>query len=544
MGAASVGLPIGSAPGAIVAPMANPDAARPAASTLRLADVLVPLSLVTDLGMGLPDEQAMRSCLLATALARSAGLPPRELAHVYYTTLLEHLGCTATASEEARHLAGDQIAMRHLVSSADETRPGEMLSILAHIGRGRPPLHRARMLLGLLGAPRWGPLVQTAVCEVAARLAVRLSMPEEVQAALGQMFERWDGKGAPQRLAGEAIALPARFAQVASRAISLHAAAGVAAAIEGVRASSGGWLDPEVAGRFVDRGAEWLAEVDAVDPLPAALEAEPLPHLVVPRQQLDGLARAFGDMVDLLSVWTVGHSSNVAMLVEQAAVRSGLSVGESVILRRAALLHDLGRVSVPAGIWEKTALSAGDLERVRLHPYYTERVLARSPFLKVEAAIAGMHHERLDGSGYHRGSAAREQSVSVRLLAVADAYDELTHDRPGRAALDAEAAAARLASEVRVGTFDGEAVQAVLAAAGHARPVEPRMLPAGLTEREVEVLRLLAAGCSNPAIADRLVISRRTAEHHVQNLYAKIGVSTRPGATLFALEHDLIAGRR
>ncbi len=524
--------------------MANQDAASTSTATLRLAEVLVPLSLVTDLGMGLPDEQAMRSCLLATALARACGLSEQAVSHVYYTTLLEHLGCTATASEEASHLAGDQVSMRRLVSSADEARPSEMLDVLKRIGRGRPPLERVRMVLGLMGGGRWGPPVQAAICEVAARLAVRLSMPPEVQQALGQIFERWDGKGGPRRLAGDAIALPARFAQVASRAVALHGMGGPAAAIEGVRASSGAWLDPQVAHAFVDSADQWLATLDAADALPAALEAEPNPHLTVPRQHLDDLARAFGDMVDLLSPWSIGHSGNVAAVAEQAAAQLGLSMGERVTLRRAALLHDLGQVSVPAGIWAKRALGAGDAERVRLHPYFTERILARSSVLRAEAAIAGMHHERLDGTGYHRGSSARDQSISVRLLAVSDAYDQLTRDHPGRPALTPDEAAARFGQEVRSGALDHDAVEAVLTSVGHHRGPEPRSFPAGLTEREVEVLRLVAAGCSNPAIAERLVISRRTAEHHVQHLYAKIGVSTRPGATLFALEHGLVAAHR
>lgn len=231
------------------------------------------------------------------------------------------------------------------------------------------------------------------------------------------------------------------------------------------------------------------------------------------------------------------------MIAEQAGGRLGLAMNECVTLRRAALLHDLGRVAVPAGIWARRGpLSTAERERVRLHPYYTERVLARIPLLREEAAIAGMHHERHDGSGYHRGAHGRDQPVAVRILATADMYQAMRQERAHRSALDGATAADQLSEAARTGHLDPDVVAAVLAAVGEERAMPRPEAPSGLTEREVEVLRLVAAGCSNPEIAERLVISRRTAEHHVQNVYGKIGVSTRPGATLFALEHDLIPG--
>jgi HD-GYP domain-containing protein (c-di-GMP phosphodiesterase class II) len=511
---------------------------------LRLAEVLAPLSLVTDLGMGLPDERAMRACLLATALAREMGLPDAEVSHVYYTTLLEHLGCTATATEEARHVAGDQLAMRSVVSHTDEMRPGEMLSMLAHIGEGRGPVARARTVAGMIAGFRWGPPVQAAVCEVATLLAERLGLPVEVRDALGQVFERWDGKGAPRGLRGDAIAAPARVANVASRALAFHELGGPDAAIEAVQNSSGGWLDPGMATTFATHGHEWLASIADADALAATLDAEPEPRITVPRQRLDEVARAFGDMVDLLSPHTLGHSSGVAEVAQTAGEVLGLSMAECVVVRRAALLHDLGRAGVPAGAWSKRGpLTASEWERVRLHPYYTERILVRVPALQAEAQIAGMHHERLDGGGYHRGSAAREQPLPARILAAADAYQAMRQPRSHRPALGAADAADRLAEDARAGRLDGGVVEALLSASGERRQVGDGVAPAGLSEREIEVLRLVAAGCSNPEIAERLVISRRTAEHHVQHVYAKIGVSTRPGATLFALEHDLIPGR-
>jgi HD-GYP domain-containing protein (c-di-GMP phosphodiesterase class II) len=382
---------------------------QPPADRLRIAELLVPLSLVTDLGMGVPDGQAARACLLATGLARRMGLSGSALADVYYTTLLKHLGCTATAAEEASHLDGDELATRPLFSRTDETRPRELLSLLASIGGGKPLRSRGRVVVGAITGMRWSVEVQRAVCEVATLVAERLEMSEAVRESLGQTFERWDGKGQSRGLEGEAIAFPARIAHVASRAAAFHELGGVDAAVASVRQSRGGWFDPEIADAFVTHGRALLAELDAGDPLDAALEQEPQPWRTVHAGAVEQIARAFADMADLKSSFTLGHSPGVAELVRAAAPQLGLSETESDALQLAALLHDLGRVGVPSGIWEKRSpLGGADWERVRLHPYYTERILARGRTLAGIAPLAGMHHERLDGSGYHRGSRARE----------------------------------------------------------------------------------------------------------------------------------------
>lgn len=511
------------------------------AGPIRVAELLVPLSLVMDLGMGAPDDHAARACLLATGLGERLGLSGPALADVYYTTLLTHLGCTATADEEASHLGGDELATRPLVSRTDFGRPAEMVSLLASIGRGRAPVARARVVLGMLAGGRWGSEVERAVCEVAALVAARLRMPEAVCEALGQTFERWDGKGHPRGLRGTAIALAARLGHVASRAAALHELAGVDAAVESVRVSRAGWFDPEIADAFREHGRALLAEMDAVDPQEAALEREPSPWRTVDANRVEEMARAFADMADLKSVFTLGHSPGVATLVEAAAPRLGLGREQTTELVLAALLHDLGRVGVPSGTWGKRSrLGSADWERIRLHPYYTERVLARSRVLERIAVIAGMHHERLDGSGYHRGSRGREIPAAARLLAAADTYQAKTQPRPHRPAQLPEQAAVTLADEASAGRLDGDAVAAVVEAAGRRPPRIARSAPAGLTDREHEVLRLLAEGCSNREVAARLVISSRTAEHHVQHIYEKIGLSTRAGAVMWALQRDLL----
>lgn len=509
--------------------------------TLRVAGVLAPLSLVMDLGMGAPGEESMRTCLLATHLARRMGLAEQAVADVYYATMLRHLGCTATAHEEALHFGRDEHHMRPLIGPTDFGRPAEMMRLVAKSGRGRPPLARARLALRMATSNAWGRGIERAVCEVASMLAERLGFNDEVQAATGQSFERWDGKG-NRRLKGEEIALAARFFHVAGRAMAFHAEQGADAARFAVRQSAGGWLDPSIAAAFDEYGSAILAEIDSVDPLDAVLECEPVPHRAIRENELDGLAATFGDMVDLKSPFTFEHSRGVAELSKRAARALGCGPSECRELANIARLHDLGRVGVPGGVWEKPgALTSAERERMQLHPYYTERILGRVPRFADMAAVAGMHHERLDGSGYHRGAAAREQPLSARILAAADAFHTMLERRPHREAITGAAAADRLVENAAKGAFDVDVARAIVEAAGNATPSIVRTLPNGLTERELEVLRLVAIGRSNREIADALVISRRTAEHHVQHIYDKVGVSTRAAVSMFAMQHDLLA---
>jgi HD-GYP domain-containing protein (c-di-GMP phosphodiesterase class II) len=246
------------------------------------------------------------------------------------------------------------------------------------------------------------------------------------------------------------------------------------------------------------------------------------------------------DFADLVSPYLVGHSSGVATLAAAAATRCGLPDVDVTAVRRAALVHDLGRVGVPASIWAQPGpLSPDQWERVRLHAYHSERVVSRSPFLAALTPIATTHHERLDGRGYHRGLSGSGLVASARLLAAADAYHAMTEPRAHRGARSAETAADELLDEVRAGRLDAAAVTAVLEAAGHPRQVVER--PRGLTEREAQVVALLARGLQTKQIGTALGISAKTADHHVQNAYVKIGVSTRAAAALFAMEHGLLA---
>ena len=374
--------------------------------------------------------------------------------------------------------------------------------------------------------------------------ARRLRLPEEVQRGVYHVYEEWRGGGDPAGLAGDDLPLGSRVARLTGIAVLFDTIGGIGMAVDAVRRRGGDMLDPWMAGRFVDRAEALLGEVNATDPRALALAAEPRPVVTVAEDRLVEVAATFADLADLKSPWLHGHSSGVADVAGAAAGLLGLEPGEVAAVRRAGLLHDVGRVAVADVVWEKAgALSAHEWEQVRLHAYHSERILAGSERLASLAPLVGMHHERLDGGGYHRGCTGAELPLPARVLAAADAYQAMTQRRPHRPGLAPGEAERRLLDDAGNRILDADAVSAVLAAAGHDAVVARQEPPAGLSAREVEVLGLVAEGCNNAQIARRLVISRRTAEHHVQHIYTKIGVSSRAAAALFAMEHHLLPGR-
>jgi HD-GYP domain-containing protein (c-di-GMP phosphodiesterase class II)/DNA-binding CsgD family transcriptional regulator len=514
---------------------------RTASPRLRLAEVVAVLSLATDLGMSQPMDCGLRSCLLAVRLGEALGLGEAELGDVYYLALLRFVGCTANAHTIGA-VFGDELAARAWMAPVDYGRPVEVLAALVrNVGAGQPPLRRARTLVSALaGMPR---LMETgaAHCEVAQRLAGRLGFGPGIAGALGQVFEHWDGRGLPRGLKGEQIARSARVVAFAHDAALFHRIGGPEAAVGMARERSGNVHDPAVVEAFRREAGRLLASLDTPSVWDAVLAAEPGAQPWLARPQVETAARAIADFVDLKSPFTGGHSSGVAALAAAAATGCGLPAEEVDGLRLTGLLHDLGRVAVSADVWDKPApLSDGEWEQVRLHPYHAERILARAPALSPFGQLAALHHERLDGSGYHRGAPASLQPLAARLLAAADAYQAMTEPRPHRPARPAEAAADELRREVRAGRLDGDAANAVLSAAGHRVRPGHRTWPAGLSDREVEVLRLVARGLSNRQMAARLSLSDRTVQHHVEHIYDKIDVSTRAAATLFAMQHDLL----
>jgi HD-GYP domain-containing protein (c-di-GMP phosphodiesterase class II) len=513
---------------------------------IRLAELIAALSLATDLGMGQPLEWALCACVLAVRLGDALGFGQEELRETYYQALLRYIGCNAETHWLAA-LAGDEIALRTDMSMVDSGNLAEVLGVMArHIrqanaGASRLELAQA-VVRGLVVSGRDIPAFFSGHCEVAQRLAMRMGFGERIVHALGQLYARWDGKGTPA-LKGEAIAPAVRVVALAQDAITFHRLGGVDAVLNIVRQRKGGAYDPAMVERFCRAAPALLAGLEAEPSWEAVLALEPGPRLYLTEAQLDTCCQALADFADIKSPYTLGHSTGVATLAAEAARRCGLPADDLVAIRRAGLLHDIGRVGVSAGIWGKAgSLSNREWEQVRLHPYHTERILARPPALARLGALAALHHERLDGSGYHRAAPASILTPSARILAAADAYRAMTEQRPHRPARAPEEAAAELRREAIAGRLDSDAVAGVLAAAGHTAEAGRRALVAGLSAREIEVLRLIARGQSIKQIAAELTISRKTADNHIQHIYAKIGASTRAGATLFAMENDLLGG--
>jgi HD-GYP domain-containing protein (c-di-GMP phosphodiesterase class II) len=508
-------------------------------SGLRLSELLVGLSRIADVGMGFEPGEAARAAVIAADLARELDLP--EPSDVYYVTLLQHIGCTAYAHEAAALLGGDEIAVKAAAARTDFDDPADVLrGYLPRLAPDAGAVARLRAAgVAALRARQITAGYSQANCEVAARTARRVGLGAGVEQGLTDIYEAWNGKGGPRGAAAEAIALPARVAQVAATAALFDRLGGAALAVETLERRAGRSLDPTLAGALCRRAERVLGELAEADAVVAAVEAEPAPAVYVSQAGLDAVCRAFGDAVDLKSPFLHGHSAGVAELAAGAAERLERTPDEVAEVRRAAFLHDLGRAAVPNGTWERPGpLTSSDWERVRLHAYHGERVLSVCGPLADLAPLVGMHHERLDGSGYHRQAKAAAIPLAARVLAAADVYQAMTQPRPHRPALSPEAAAAELTAEAAAGRLSSDAVGAVLAAAG--QPAARMPAPAGLTARQVEVLRLVAEGLSNPQIAARLVVSRRTAERHVQDIYARIGVSSRAAAALFAMEHDLL----
>jgi HD-GYP domain-containing protein (c-di-GMP phosphodiesterase class II) len=486
-------------------------------------------------------EYVLNTCLLSVELGKDLHLSQDQLKDIYYLALLHFIGCTSSGHLEAS-IFGDEMAVKEWMAPIGLGTPAEFVgAVIRNMGKGEPLLRRGQSLAHAL--VRMPKLTETtwSHCEVGQRLAQRMGFGPAIQEALFQINERWDGKGMPKGLKGQQISLPMRLVALVQNAEIPYRFGGVEAAVQLVRNRAGGAYDPELAERFCALAQRLYSNREHGSVWEAVLAAEPGEPIWLAQDQIEETIRPIADFVDLKSPYFSGHSSGVAELASAAAELCKLPRDDVVAVRWAGYLHDLGRLSVATAIWEKPGqLSDGEWERVRLHPYYTERILARCPGLRPICAIATLHHERLNGSGYHRGIAGSQLSAPARLLAAADVYHALMEPRPHRPAHTAEAAVKELLSEVRLGRLDGEAVEAVLKAAGHRLRRVRSGWVAGLSEREIEVLRLIARGRSNRQMAASLSISPKTVGRHIEHIYEKLSVSTRAAATLFALQHGLV----
>jgi HD-GYP domain-containing protein (c-di-GMP phosphodiesterase class II) len=512
---------------------------------VRLAELLAAISLATDLADDMPFESALGDALTSLELARLAGLSGDDLTDVYYLGLLYHLGCTAAADSQARVSAGDDVSSRRWFGEADFADRKQLIRLAAtRVARDWGPIARAKAVAGLMTAPKNHITdAYAAICEVGARLGERLGTGPRVTEALEHAYARWDGRVFFLLPSGEGISLLARLVHLVHVAQVFHRLGGREAADDVVRARRAAEFDPGLCDLWLAHSAELLEPLGRESLWDYALAAEPEPHRLVPRSHIDRVTTALADFVDLKASHTVGHSARVAELADAAAVALGLADDERADVRRAGQIHDLGCVSVPNRIWNKKGpLNRAEWERIRLHAYHSQRILTVAEPLRKVGELAGLHHERLDGSGYHRALPSAATPLPARVLAVVEAYQSMVEERPWRPALTQSEASRVLCEDVRAGRLDGRATEALLEVTGQPRAGrrEVRSWPAGLTDREVDVLRMLARGRSNKEIARELYVSEGTVHTHVISIYRKIEVKTRAGAALFALEHDLI----
>jgi HD-GYP domain-containing protein (c-di-GMP phosphodiesterase class II) len=523
----------------------------PSPEAIRTADVLGALSLASDLAVGLPAEHGLRSCLIAMRLAQKLRMPAWEQITVYYTSLLMDAGCTAWTSQIAKRMLTDEIvARRELVFHTDIRNPLQVFSwmwqFLAH---GAPLRRRAGRFVDF--AAHGSDVLREGfqnTCDVASDLAARLGMPEEVQRALLSVFEQWDGNGFPLGLHGEKIPMACRIVYIAAFFEVFHASGGRASAIELTRRGRGRTFDPEAVDALLSSINDtdlWQALESDEGLWPTVMNLEPENRLRwITEQQLTEAAVALADFADMKSTHTLGHSRRVAEIAVAIARHLGTSKESLDDIRRAALTHDLGLVAVPSFVLDKprSRLTRAEWEQIRLHPYHGERILSNVPALRRAASLVGAHHERVDGQGFHRGLKERQIPPGAQVIAISDRFDELTHQAPDQPAFAPASALGVIEQEVGT-NFSADAFEALRAELGFLQgSSEPqrRKWPSGLTDREVEVLRLAARGLSRRETAQELYVSESTVRTHLEHIYVKIGVSSRAAATLFAVEHDLL----
>ena len=516
------------------------------AAPLRLGEFVATLALAQDNAFGQPLESQLRSCLLAAWLCEAAGFATEVRTTAYWVALLRYIGCTGHAHEVAT-VFGDEIAIRARTLVHDAANPAEVMrDVVAFATAGRPDDQRDE-IIGMIQrtAREWAVYNFSSGCEVADMLAQRLDFGPGVREALRFTFERWNGNGYPAHAKGEMIPLAMRVVHLSHDMEAIGRLFSPARAIDAARERRGRTYDPALADLFAARGGTWLDRLAGLDPWDAVLALEPEPRRILDGADLDRTLTVAADFIDLKSPYMAGHSRRCAALAADAARLLGLAEESVATLRRAALVHDFGTTGVPNSIWDKPgALTRAEFDRVELHPMLTEQMLRRSPALAVLNPIACAHHEKCDGSGYHKRLRTKASDPSVTILAAADIYVGLTTERADRAAFSDHDAAAELRRAASEGALDERAVKAVVVAAGHGEPLMPSVRrtpqPGGLSRREIDVLHLAAKGFTTRQIAERLHISPKTADHHIQHVYDKIGVATRAAAALWAIQHDVV----
>ncbi|MBW3097030.1 LuxR C-terminal-related transcriptional regulator [Pseudohoeflea coraliihabitans] len=504
---------------------------------MRLAKILAPLSMATDMSAGNPPGTSVAASVIAVRIGRRMGLSEADLSSLYYTGFLRFIGCTSTSSETAQIALGDELTGYLALTRADPADPDSVRAELEAIFAPDRPLEERRELIEMcvgmgpelmaLGQPH---------CRQAVALARRLPVPEDVMPALARLECRWDDQH-PIHPPGPEVMKQSLLVEFAAVAELHRRAGGLVSMVEVAKARRGGQFDPLAVDIFLEdprgitQGLEQGGEWDAF------LREEPAPHVLTNAGGMREVAKAFADFTDLKSVWFTGHSRQVAGLAFQGAVDCLDDEAECQAIFDSGLLHDIGRNAVPNGIWDKCeALNPIEQAQADSATFHTEQVLRTTEFFATLCDTACSVNERADGSGTHRRT--RLSHGGPALLAAANLFQELTHDQPTRGALSSGEAAEMLLAEVHAGRLPRRETRHVLDAAGETREAQ-KVWPDGITNREAEVLRQVSLGKANKEIARILGVSPKTVDNHLQNLYPKIGADSRTAAALYAMEMGL-----
>jgi len=318
---------------------------------VRLAELVAALSLATDLGLGLPQEHVLRQTVIARRLAEAAGLAESQRAAVFYVSMLAWVGCISDSHELAKWFDDDR-RLRADSYALDKVGLPMMRFMVGHVAAESPPLRRLTMMGRFLaGGFQQAAGTMVAHCQTTGDIADRLGLDPTVRQALGQSFERWDGKGIPLRLAAERIDPVMRVVHIADDAEVFLRAGGVDAAIEMISSRRGTEFDPALVDLFCAKVSELVGDLDHVDSWEATTTSAGGLGPELTETELTRVLEVFGDYADLKSPSWLGHSRGVAALAADAARRLRLPANEVTHIERAALVHDLGAIGVSTGVW-------------------------------------------------------------------------------------------------------------------------------------------------------------------------------------------------
>ena len=438
----------------IMSVLQNADAfeVRDQADSTSLAQILSAFSYALDLTEGQPAGHSIRSCWIASRIAKAIGLTEQDRRTIYYTAMLKDLGCSSNAARIAELYLADDRTFKHDFKLVGEGLAPTLKFVFTHTGVGRPLGKRVKAIANILknGLEIARSLIETR-CTRGADIARLLRFPEDVALGIAALDEHWDGSGRPYGISGEAIPLASQLALLGQVADVFFINAGPKAALAEVERQRAVWLDPTLCDAFAKLAADpaFWDELGAPDIEQRLLAMEPSTgKIAVDDDYLDDIAGAFGQVIDAKSPYTAGHSERVGMYADALGACMGIPPVQRRALRRAAMLHDVGKLSVSSTVLEKPGkLDADEWHVMQGHAEQTTEILSRIAPMKGMAMIAGSHHERLDGTGYPLGLDEGLLSLETRIITVCDFFDALTADRPYRAAMPVEKALAIMAEE-------------------------------------------------------------------------------------------------